>query len=328
MNPEMKARLRKLSGLKRKCKGLLLCNPDRWANPNFFWLSQASVSGWLWVPLNGRPRLFVRETYREEARGTWAKVEYVTNLDDIFSAIPKTRIGLDVLHTPAQTLGKIRYRIKGLDVSRQMESARAVKTPHEIRQIRKACAVARDVFGTIRLPYRGSEARLRADLEWEIQSRGLEPAFPTIVASGRAIAAPHHAPTTAPIRTPFLVDLGVRFGGYCSDTTRTYGSKYDTLIEAVFEAVEPMLKPGAKAAALDAAARRAMSKHAKHFTTSLGHGIGIAVHELPNIRAASKDVLQAGNVITIEPGIYVPSGIRHENVYLITKRGAEKLTDF
>ncbi|MEM7813588.1 MAG: Xaa-Pro peptidase family protein [Candidatus Aenigmatarchaeota archaeon] len=325
---ELRKRLMRLTPLKKKCCGILLYNAGRWANPTFFWLSNCTVSGWLWVPFRGRPRLFTRETYKAELRGTWAKVEYVSKTNDILSAVPTSNVGLDALHTPAFLFSKIKNKVRGTNVARHLEAARAVKTPYEIKQIRKACAVACDIFTKIRLPYRGSEAQLRADLDWEIQSRGLEPAFSTIVASAKNIVSPHHAPSLSPATKPLLIDLGVRFNGYCSDTTRTYGSKYQPIVRKVFEAVESLLKPGTCAADIDAEARKALGAHAKHFITALGHGIGIAVHEPPNIRADSKELLQPGNVLTIEPGIYVGGGIRHENMYLIGPKGAENLTNF
>lgn len=328
MHPELAKRLTKLKDIRKRCSGVLLSNADRWSNPNFFWLSNTTASGWLWVPFKGRPRLFTRTTWLESARNAWAKVENITKLEDVLAALPKARIGVDGAHTPAPVFNKIKSRARATDISEHLEAARAVKTPYEILQIRRACKLAAEVFRTIRLPYRGSEARLRADLEWEVASRGLESAFPAIVASGKNIAIPHHVPAGMQASKPLLVDLGVRYNGYCSDVTRTFGSRYQPVIEKVFAAIEPLLKPGAHAADIDAAARAALGSYEKHFITALGHGLGIAVHEPPNIRKDSKGVLQPGNVLTLEPGIYVTGGIRHENVYLITHRGAEDLTAF
>jgi Xaa-Pro aminopeptidase len=167
---------------------------------------------------------------------------------------------------------------------------------------------------------------VRADVETEMLSRRLEPAFPTIVASGKNISEPHHIPSGSKAKEPLLIDMGLRFNGYCSDVTRTYGSRYERQLRSVFDAIEPMLVSGAKAADIDKIARKALGKDAAFFNTSLGHGLGISVHESPVLSPKSKDILEEGNVITLEPGIYVPGGIRTENVYVIKKNGAENLT--
>jgi len=325
---EFSLRTSKLAHIKKKCSGILLYNADRWSNPNFFWLSNISTNGWLWVPFKGRPRAFVSRIHRSEARQAWAKTEFTKEFTDVLAALPHARIGIDALHMPATAFNKIRNKFRTKDISEDLELARSIKTPYEIKQIRHACKITAEILRSLELPKNITETRLRADIEWEITDRGLEPAFPTIVASGKNIAVPHHVPTKMPIKGSLLIDLGVRYNGYCSDVTRTFGSKYQPLINKVFETIEPMLKPGARAADICEAANKALGRQAKHFITGLGHGLGIAVHEDPSLRLKSEDILQAGNIITIEPGIYVPGGIRHENVYRITKRGAENLTSF
>jgi Xaa-Pro aminopeptidase len=326
---EFRLRMSKLAHLKRKCSGILLYNADCWQNPNFFWLSNISINGWLWVPFKGKPRAFVSKMYRSEARRSWAKIEFTKEFKGILAALPRARIGVDALHMPATAFNKIRGRFRTKDISEDLELARSIKTPYEITQIRHACKVTADILRSLEISKNITEARLRADIEWEMAQRGLEPAFPTIVASGKHIAVPHHIPTKTPVQKSLLIDLGVRYNGYCSDVTRTFGSKYKPVIrKLIFETIEPLLKPGARCADICEAANKALGHNSKHFITGLGHGLGIAVHEDPSLRLKSEDILQAGNVITIEPGIYVPNGIRHENVYLITKRGAENLTDF
>ena len=360
---EFRARLSKIEYLKSKCSGILLYNADGWSNPNFFWLSNTSVNGWLWVPFKGRARLFVSKMYREEARSVRAKTTFITDFKAVLREFKGEKAGVDLLHLPAAALSKVKSYVSVKDVSEDLEAARAVKTPYEVKQIRKACGITAEILRSLELPRgisktsvllcmtnrssparakhgfalcrrshtspRITEAKLRADIDWEMSQRGLEPAFPTIVASGKSIATPHHIPAKKPILGTLLIDLGVRYNGYCSDVSRTFGSKYKPLIrKIIFETIEPLLKPGARAADINAAAQNALGRYAKYYITGLGHGVGIAIHEDPSITAKSKDVLQAGNVIAIEPGIYVPGGIRHENVYLITKHGAENLTDF
>lgn len=325
---EFRLHMRKITHLRGKCAGILLYNADRWENPNFFWLSNAAMRGWMWIPFKGRPTIFTSKTYNEPGHA-WAKTEFISTLDDLFGSLPEKRLGIDVVHMPAALFNKIRSHKRITDVSASLEAARSVKTPYEIKTIRKACQITADILRSLELPRGITEARLRADIEWDVACQGLEPAFPTIVASGSHIATPHHIPVKQPIRKTLLIDMGVRYKGYCSDVTRTFGSKYKPLIrKVIFDTIEPMLKPGTKVADIDAAARKALGPLEKRFITGLGHGVGVAIHEMPGITSKSKDVLEAGNVITIEPGIYVPNGIRHENVYVITKNGAENLTDF
>jgi Xaa-Pro dipeptidase len=157
---------------------------------------------------------------------------------------------------------------------------------------------------------------------------GSRPAFPTIVASGKNIRVPHHEPTIKKAKAPLLIDFGAKYNGYCSDITRTFGSRFENTILKVFDEVEKNLCPGAKASDIDAISRKTMGRYEKFFITGLGHGIGLDVHEKPWVSKNSTDILKEGMVFTIEPGIYVNNGIRIENDYLITKNSFKKITDF
>jgi len=330
MYAELRNRVKKIYRVKNRCLGILLYNEQRWSNANFFWLSNFESPGWLWFPFGGKPRIFAHPMYCAKSK-SWVKTESVSSFDEISKALPDAvRIGVDKNSMSSALLEKVRREKRGAkftDVSKDISAARAIKTTYEIKQIIEACKMTGKIFGTVGHNQK-SEAMLKADIDWEIQSRGFEPAFPTIVASGKGISEPHHIPSMRMLGKTVLVDVGIRHNGYCSDITRTFNSRYENIIGRVFEAVEPMLTSGVKVSEIDKTARSVLGNHEKNFTTSLGHGIGIDVHETPTISSKSKQTLRVGNVVTIEPGIYVPDGIRKENMYLITKRGAKNLTDF
>jgi Xaa-Pro aminopeptidase len=173
-----------------------------------------------------------------------------------------------------------------------------------------------------------TEADLKKVIDKKIVSEGVENAFPTIVASGPNIRHPHHIAGKQRLTGPLLMDLGVKVNGYCSDVTRTEGSRYQRIAAKALEAAQDAVKPGARASDIDKIARKALGRHQKHFITSLGHGVGLQIHEKPYISARNREVLKEGMIIAIEPGIYVPGGVRIENDILVTEDGCEVLTEF
>lgn len=161
--------------------------------------------------------------------------------------------------------------------------------------------------------------------------------FPPIVASGAHAAEPHHRSENLPLVPGFCVlDFGLKIDGYCSDVTRTIylgepnaaEKEYYALVHEAQHQAELAIKPGIKASELDVIARKVLGESEKNFIHGLGHGLGTAVHEWPNISGPSQAVLEAGMTITIEPGIYVPGqfGIRLEDDVLVTDTGYEILT--
>src|SRR5262249_50976279 len=167
-----------------------------------------------------------------------------------------------------------------------------------------------------------------------------EMSFPIIIASGARSALPHGRASDQVIRPGGFVvcDFGVILAGYCSDQTRTVwvGSVSDEarrVYEAVREAQQAAIRavrPGARVGEVDAAARKVLRKTGlgKYFTHSTGHGVGLEIHEAPRVAAGQKEVLQAGMVITIEPGVYFPGkwGVRIEDMVVVTANGCEVLT--
>ncbi len=222
-------------------------------------------------------------------------------------------------------------------------SLRAAKNEGEIKAIRAAQAVTDSAFEKL-LPFihEGvTEKQLRARLEFLLFACGADGlAFDTIVAGGPNGALPHAVPSDRPIQKGEFItfDFGARVGGYCSDMTRTVAlGAIDARQKEIYEAVDKaheagaaLLKPGISACAADEAARKVLAEAGlgKYFTHSLGHGVGIEIHEQPRLSPKSEDILVPGHVVTVEPGVYIEEfcGVRTENMYVISCSGHENLT--
>ena len=166
--------------------------------------------------------------------------------------------------------------------------------------------------------------------------------FPFIVASGPRSAYPHAGVSERKIRRGDFVtiDMGATYKGYCSDITRTFivgspSEKQRTIYETVLEANEtalPEIRAGAKGIDVDRIARDIITKagYEAGFIHSLGHGVGLEVHEPPSLSQMSKDILNVGNIVSNEPGIYVKGlgGVRVEDTVLVTSSGPDRLTKF
>jgi Xaa-Pro aminopeptidase len=173
-----------------------------------------------------------------------------------------------------------------------------------------------------------------------MRRRGAEPSFPSIVASGERGALPHAEPTGEPIPRGTLVtlDIGARLDGYCSDCTRTWatGELPDDLAEAyelvrrAQQAALDAVRPGPEGREVDAVARDIIEAagHAEHFGHGLGHGVGLEVHEGPRLARTAEAALAAGNVVTVEPGVYLPGrgGVRIEDLVAVTEDGHRVLS--
>lgn len=251
-----------------------------------------------------------------------------------------TVAGLDAMRKAVP--GKLRrgmFRPVGWLVAR----LRWVKDTEEIRRMRSAatlgCRLFENLLGTMQPGM--TEAAVAAQLEHAARVAGAEAmSFPTIVASGVRSALPHGRATAAklPKRGFVTLDFGVVLDGYCSDMTRTVHigparaaerSAYEAVLEAQETAVAAV-RAGVTAGEVDEAARGVLRKAGldQWFTHSTGHGVGLEIHEGPRLAAKQTQPLEAGMVITIEPGIYIPGkfGVRIEDMVLVTAKGGEILT--
>ena len=232
------------------------------------------------------------------------------------------------------------YRFKPL--GRVTEMLRNVKDGDEKQFVIKAQRIAERALDEV-LPLISTdmtEADLALELEYRMRKNGADGiAFDTIAVSGAHSSMPHGVPERRKIQKGFLtMDFGAKYNGYCSDMTRTVSvgkptaemvKIYSTVLKAQTEAIE-MIKAGVRCADADKVARDIIDKagYKGCFSHSLGHGVGLYIHEPISLSPLSEGVLEKGNVVTVEPGIYVEGrcGVRIEDMLYVTDGGSENLT--
>jgi Xaa-Pro aminopeptidase len=224
-----------------------------------------------------------------------------------------------------------------------IDRLRKVKDAAELALMERVLNLTDEVFNaTVAAIQPGmTEREIAWMTERAYRERGADGAgFPTIVASGPHAARPHHRPGDRQIRQgePIIIDMGALIDGYSGDLTRTiwFGEPDDRLkavYNVVFEANAAALaglRPGLNGKDGDALARQVIDSagYKEQFVHGLGHGLGIRVHEGPSLSMTSTDVLEPGEVVTVEPGIYIPDwgGVRIEDVVTITEQGCRNLT--
>jgi Xaa-Pro aminopeptidase len=257
-----------------------------------------------------------------------------------------SRIGIDRRHLSVTEMENLRHlfpKVRFVSGESIVDGLASVKDSSEIGLIKAAIAITEKVFRqllqTIRVGM--SELDIAAEIVYLHRRFGADAdAFEPIVASGKRGALPHARPTAKRIRNGELVtlDCGCRYRGYHSDLTRTISvgrisperRRLYTVVRDAQQLALDSARDGMTGKELDAVARRHIKqkKLGKYFPHSLGHGLGLQVHESPRVSSLSTDVLEAGNVITIEPGVYVPGvgGVRIEDDIVIRKGGSELLT--
>ena len=257
------------------------------------------------------------------------------------------RLGFEDQHVSVRAAGQLRETLPAtvelVPAGGIVEAERATKEPAELDAIRAAAALTDEIYEW--LAEAGvvgrTEREIALALEHEMRARGAEDAaFPSIVAAAGNGALPHAVPRDVPVPAGTLItlDIGARVDGYCSDCTRTWatGELPDDLaavhatVLAAQEAALAAVRPGPTGREVDAVARDAIEAagYGELFGHGLGHGVGLDVHEAPRLAQASDDRLAAGNVVTVEPGIYVPGrgGARIEDLVVVTGDGREVLS--
>jgi Xaa-Pro aminopeptidase len=227
----------------------------------------------------------------------------------------------------------------------QVERLRAIKSPEEVAAIRAAAELAQDALAEVLPGVRPghSEREIGAALESALRRRGSEwHPFPTIVASGPRSALPHARTSARTVGRGewLLIDFGAQVDGYCADLTRTVvvGARADDRQRSMYELVRSAqqralehLRPGMTGREGDALAREVIAARgfADAFGHSLGHGLGLEVHEAPRLAPTAEGVLPPHVVVTVEPGVYFPGwgGVRLEDDVYLGPDGPERLSD-
>lgn len=258
------------------------------------------------------------------------------------------RVGFESEHVTVGQLDRLREAAPGVDwvpVAGAVERLRTVKDEEELAAIRRAAALADRTFREVLAEVRPgvAERDLAAELEYRMRRAGAEGvAFDTIVASGPRSALPHGRAGERRLQPGDLVtfDFGARVDGYCSDCTRTVvlgraDAEQRRIYALVLEAQEAALaavRAGVPGRQVDAAARGRIEAAGlgERFGHGTGHGVGLEVHEAPRLNRTSEDVLAAGMVVTVEPGVYISGwgGVRIEDLVVVRGDGAEVLTPF
>jgi Xaa-Pro aminopeptidase len=312
--------------------------------------SLASSNAAVLVEPDGSATLYTDFRYANRARAIEG-IEVIETARGLMPAVAELlagrRIQFEEEHLPHAL-----YRVLldgGVDVvpsSGLVEKLRAVKDADEIATMRRGGALSDEIFAALaRERFTG---RTERELAWWIERSFREAgaagvSFEPVVAAGANAASPHAVPGDTPIQAGVLVviDAGCVLDGYCSDCTRTFavGEVAERLLELHALCLEAQLAglaavaPGVTGPDADAASRTIIEGAGlgEFYGHGMGHGVGLQIHEAPTLRPESTDVLEPGNVVSVEPGIYLPdesAGMRIEDLVLVTEQGAERLTQF
>jgi len=296
-------------------------------------------NGALLVPVQGDPVFLTDGRYRDQAAAQLA----LAGLDGLEVVVTRDLIGVAAGRAPADLAAETHLidvdsweKLGRPEASGPLvERLREVKDDVEIAALRRACEISVEALEALLVgPLAGrTEREIARALEWRMLELGAEDrAFDSIVAAGENSAIPHHEPTDREVRAGDLlkIDFGARVDGYHADCTRTvvigrpadWQREIHAAVKASQQAGLDLLRPGVPVADSNAAARGSLEESGwiDAFTTGLGHGVGLQIHEDPFIGSAHPGRLASRTVLTMEPGIYLPGrgGVRIEDTVLVT----------
>ena len=337
--------------VERRLSGLLVMHPANW-----YYLSGFSGEAGALLLLRRGSVMVTDGRFTAQAEQETSGIRVVAQKGSLTASVGawlktqrRSRIGFDASQLTVAQLRALRAaagrKIRWIAASGAVEALRARKEPQEIAQMRKAGVLAGEVLAAaLKLLKPGvRELEIAAEIEYQMRQRGASGrAFETIVAFGERSAYPHARPTAKRLRKNELVvlDLGAILGHYCSDITRTvFVGRAPARVRRWYRAVQEAqsaaiaaVKADVRCGDVDAAARQILTGHGldRYFIHSTGHGLGLEVHEDPRVARGQKQILVPGNVITIEPGVYIPGvgGIRIEDDVAVRADRTEVLTRF
>lgn len=301
------------------------------ANDNVYYLMQEKIEpAILIIPKRGKPVLWVAGFEYERFKKTDGV--RVRQLKKIKDALPDGTIGYDAREVTVKLYNRLR-RHKTRDVSDIMRNLRLAKTDQEIKLLEKAAQLTAKIFEQIPKKRWTHEQQIRTFLYEETARLGGGPAFDAIVASGKDAANPHYQRAKKLTRGFCVIDYGVRYKGYRADVTRTFfvgkpNKSEREMYELVKTTQEACIQLYCAGKPIKDTHILAAKKLGDKLIHSLGHGIGLDIHEAPGIGPASKGMFQEGMVVTCEPGIYIKGalGIRIEDDLIITAKGPRRIS--
>ncbi len=358
---ELDTRIRRLKRwMSRRNVDLTLI--ESWSN--MLYLSGTAEASLLVVPLDDEPMLIARYAFGDEIAKERSpfhveviKPFYGLNSKDVYN--PKAfdvvgenfskarRIAVDFLSSQ-DMIKDLRKRFKRgrksaaiLDASKQLERMRVIKSDYEIGLMKESASIAIKAFNSLEIKPSMTEREIANELEFEMRELGADgPSFPTIVASGPNSFNAHHISTDRRVMEGdiLLIDFGARYMGYCSDMTRTFFmgrppekflARYDAVLNAQLKALD-YIREGVTFEKPDIEARKVLKEAnlLEYYVHSLGHGVGIDIHEFLRLLVGRKGRLMERMVVTDEPGIYIRGwgGIRIEDTVLVGKNRSIPLT--
>ncbi len=329
----------------KKIDLVLLLNLDSLNyNPNMLYFTDYKGIGAFLIPKDKKPFLMAPKMEVERAKKTFKKV-YPLDKKKLFDSlkgilkrkkikfkvlgIDYTSINVNIFKSLKKEFKKVRIK----DISKELSNQRKTKAVDEINKLRKACSIADNILKNCFKNFKKfkTEHDVAFFLETETKKATCDLSFPPIVASGKNASMPHYEPQNIKLKKGFcVIDFGIKYKGYCSDITRTiYIGKpnekekeiYNFLLKIQNNLIKN-IKINDKCEKIYNNCVKQLKNYSKYFTHGLGHGVGIEIHELPNLTPNSKDKIENNMVFTIEPGIYIPNrfGIRIEDTVLFDKK--------
>ncbi len=326
--------------------------------PNIIYLTSYSGFSYLereaFLVITHKENFLITDGRYSEAVASLPKYELIeisslNSFDKILKNLSKKikKIGIEENNLTISEYRRIKKYFKTANL-KELQNLRFIKNSFEIKSIEKACRLGDKAFDFIlkKIKLGVTEKQIAFELEFFVKKNGGDLSFPSIVAFGKNSSIPHHQTSDELLKNNSIVllDFGVKLNNYCSDMTRTiffgkandkFKKMYTTVFNAQKKAIESLKssmvndKWSIRASDVDHIARKYITDEG--FPTiphSLGHGIGIEVHEAPRLSPKSKDILKSGMVFSIEPGIYIPGfgGVRMEDLVVLEKNEPRLLT--
>lgn len=311
-------------------------------DPNMYYFTHYSGVGCLLVPRQGPPLLLVPEMEFERAKKTGVNVRKLDKkklFESVALYVQKTkssRIGIDksMFTLNAFKAFKQSFRkSKSVDVSTKCRELRTIKTAKETGYLVKSCKYADKILQKCFTNFKEfkTESDVAGFFQYEAYKEGLEVSFKPIVASGKNGSMPHYEPRTVRLNKGLcVIDCGVKYKGYCSDITRTISvgpprkgeRKMYNFLRDVQENTLSFIQQEQKCGKIHEYTVKQLGKYADYFTHGLGHGVGVEIHELPNLKPDSSEKIEENVVFTVEPGVYFSGkfGIRIEDTVMFKKK--------